>query len=107
MRSKTRRDVTVWRAGNEDSYGDPTFASPELIGGHWEERSELTRTAQNEEIVSKAVVFVDTEVAVGDYLGEGDQTGISTPDLAQASEVRDFRRIPSMRTNQTELKAIL
>jgi hypothetical protein len=60
------------------------------------------------ELVSKAVVFLDRAVAVGDYLAPGDESANVDPTLVSTAEkVQRYQKFPDLRTLETLHKAIL
>lgn len=101
------QEITHWVV-TPDVYGGYSFAAPVKINGRWEERAELFRTIQGDEEISKAIVYVDTDVALSDYLALGDFTATSDPTtLDTTHQVRQFDKIPDLRINTYERKAIL
>lgn len=103
-----REDVTHWPISGSDGYGGFTFNSPVKLKGRWEEKAVLFLSANNEEQVSEAVVFVDTEVAAGDYLGRGDLTATSDPTtIADTRRIRQYQRTTDLRNLRSIRKAYL
>lgn len=99
--------ITIWRA-TADSYGGFTFAAPELSAGRWEDRREVFVTPQGSEEVSRAIVYLETDVAVDDFLVLDDHSGQGNPVMVPgALPVRQFLKTPSLRSLQSERKAIL
>lgn len=98
-------DITVWVAGTTDIYGNPTWSSPSTIKGRWEDKQVKAVDARGDEIISQAVVYVDTDVALGDYIYQGVSTATSPP--VSAKEVRNFSKIPSLKGNIYQRKVIL
>ena len=74
-----RDDVTHWPVSGTDGFGGFAFSAPVLLRGRWQERAELFRDEENEERVSKAVIYLSTAVANGDYLALGDY--VTPPNL--------------------------
>lgn len=108
MRSKLNIDsVTHWPIVSTNDFGEEQFGAPVLIDARWEDRVTNIRLATGEEYQSKATVFTDVELALGSKVAQGDYTAVADPDLAGAYEVREVMGIPSMRTNQTEWRAML
>lgn len=102
------QDITVWQPGVNDGFGGFTFPAPTLIKGRWEDKQELFRDAKGEEVLSEAIVYVDTDIVVGTYIAEGDQTATADPTTLQdAHQVRQFMKIPDLRQNDFERKAML
>lgn len=107
IRRKLTQEITYWAPAGSDKYGNETFDSPVKIIGRWEERSEQVMLPNGEITVSKAIVFVDQDLEIEGYLVEGDHTAQNDPTLTSASIIRNWVEIPSMRSNETERRAIL
>ena len=108
MRSKLQpNSVTLWKATGTDGYGEESFNAPILIDARWEDHVENLRLINGEEYTSKAVVWTDSKLELGDRVAQGDYTAVADPNMASAYEVREHKSVPSMRTNQTEWRAIL
>lgn len=102
------QDITVWQPGVNDGFGGFTFPAPTLIKGRWEDTQVLFLNSKGEELMSQAVVYVDTDVSVGQYLVEGDLTATADPTtLADAHRIKQYMRIPDLRQNDFERKAML
>ena len=102
------QDITVWEPAANDGFGGFTFPAPTLIKGRWEQKQELFKDADGEEQMSEAIVYVDTDVSVGQYIAEGDQTAIVDPEtLPNAHRIKQYVKIPDLRQNEYERKAIL
>lgn len=102
-----RQKVTWWQSQGNDGFGGTTYASPVVIKARWEDRSELFYDQQGEEVRSESVVFVDRDLSEGDYVylgvsGSGDPTAVSG-----ARVVRNFRKLPGLRANVFERRAML
>ena len=99
--------ITLWSA-LPDGYGGNTFAAPVLIKGRWEEKQVMYYNAQGDEVQSKAVVYLDTDAAIGDYIAQGDHTGTAVAtNFAGSFPVMQFRKSPDLRQHEYERKAIL
>ena len=107
MRQKYRQLITYWAKTGEDRYGDDTFDTPVTMQAHWEERNENIRLPSGEEVVSRAVVFTESEVGMGGYLALGDKTAEASPADGDGREIMTVAQIPSLRTNQMEYRAFL
>ena len=57
-----------------DGFGDYTHDDPVELKGRWEQRSELFIGAAGNELQSEAIVYLDTDVKVGDFLFLGTAT---------------------------------
>lgn len=97
-------DITIWTIASKDGHGKPTWTTS-YAKGRWETKQEKTVDAQGNDLISNAVVFLDTDVSTGSYLYEGISTDTSPPSTAR--EVKNFSKIPNIRGTQFERKAIL
>ena len=102
------QDITHWPTPTKDGFGGFTFVAPVLLKGRWEDKQELFRVKNGEEVLSEAVVYIDTDVVIGDYIAENDQTATADPTtLQEAHQVRQFIKIPDLRQTDFERKAML
>jgi len=99
--------ATLWTRDSVDSYGDPTFSAPVSILVRWEQKTELFVNVRGEEKRSNSVVFLDRDVAVGDFLLLGTSTAADPTSVQNAQQVQDFRKIPSLDGSKYERRAIL
>jgi hypothetical protein len=99
-----------WARTGTDEYGKPTFAAPVELDCRWSGRSEKYTTATGEELVSRAVAFVDG-VAVGDVLMLGTlDSGVDENNSLEndgAWEVKAYASTPNLRNTVTYYKAYL
>lgn len=104
-----RQSSTYWGPPVTDGLGQYTFPDPVYpVKSRWEDKSRLVRSADGEEVVSSATVFVDRAVEAEGYLALGDLSG--TPDpraLREAREVLVGGSTPSVDANRTLYKAML
>jgi len=105
-----KQDVTHWPVTGSDGYSGFTFGPPIELKGRWEEKGEMFLTEENEEVVSKAVVYLGADVDVGDYLAEGKHALIPVPTALsnpRAYRVRQRAKITDLRNLQCLRKAYL
>ena len=89
--------ATYWGPGTDDGLGGVTFPSPFLIDVRWQEKAELFRDSQGNQVVSNAVVYPPEPLAVGGYLALGNSTGEPDPrNVGGAYEVRNVAFSPSL-----------
>lgn len=104
---KYPQTITRWTV-TPDGYGTQTFGSPTTLAGRWEDKQDLFRDARGDEVMSKARVYVVSDVNIGDWLALGDQTATADPrDLANAHEVKQFIKVPDLRGKNFDRKAVL
>lgn len=103
------QDITYWAPGADDRYGQPTFAAPILLKGHWEDRNEEVSVLGGDTVVSKSIAIVDRPVFNQGYLALGDYRAAATPDLvgSAAQEIRAALRAVDIRNVGTIHKAVM
>ncbi len=99
-------DVTHW-AVTASGFGGFTYTTPAALKGRWEEKSVLFRNPGGVEEVSQAIVYLDTDVAVEDYLFLGTSVAADPTLLADTWQVRQFHKIPDLRNLDHERKVFL
>jgi len=100
------QEITWWARNATDKFGQYTYSAPVVIKGRWEEKNELFRNRAGDEEVSAAVVYVDRNIEVGDYLMLGVSKSMNVT-LVDAQEVKKFMSTPDIRTLSNVRKAIL
>lgn len=103
-----REDITHWVNEGSDGVGGYSFATPVILKGRWEGRTELIRDATGREVVSSARVFLGVDVETEDYLAQGDLTSTANPTtLTDAFRIKRFDRITDLRNVATLRRAFL
>jgi len=97
-------DVTVWTQSGYDIYGQPGWATPKVIRGRWERKTELFTTEAGDTVGSKSVVYLESEVSEGDYIYKGVSADASPP--SGAEEVRALRVIDNVFGDRTEIRVM-
>lgn len=100
---------THWIA-TPDGNGGFTYSAGALLSCVWIDKAEVHLNPRGEEFVSKSIVLImSTDISVGDYLANGDQTAVADPTtLGNGSfRVQQFLRTPDLRNLETIRKAIL
>lgn len=94
-----REQVTHWPLTGSDGYGGFTYGTPVLHKARWEDRNELFINADLEEVVSAAIVYLNTDVAAGDYLAQGDHATvpIADPVSVAAKRIRNYGKSTDLR----------
>jgi hypothetical protein len=100
-----KQTATLWTAGATDVYGNRTWSAPVPIPCRWEDVQEKVLDFQGNEIISKAIVYVDRDLSNNDYIGLGVYSDLTPP--AAAKEVRNFSKIPNLAATQYVRKVIL
>lgn len=99
---------TYWAPTTNGEYGVSGFSAPIIVMTRWEDRVQKVMKPSGEEVMSQATVFVDTDLAIGGYLAQGDQTASSTPyGVTGANEILQYKIVPNLRNNMSERRAFL
>ena len=103
-----RDDVTHWPLTGSDSYGGFTFGTPIKIIARYQDSAVLFRSADGEEEVSKAIVYLGVPINVGDYIARGDLTVNANPTtIGDTYRVRQIGRSTDLRAAEELYKAYL
>lgn len=103
MLNRTRRmlqTATYWGPATDDGLGNLTFPAPSTLSVRWEQKQELFRDAEAREVMSNAVVYAPSPLAIRGYLAEGDQTGFGDPRDAGGREIRQQYTVPNLRATE-------
>lgn len=103
------KQKATWWSVSPNGFGGDIFAAPALLDCRWENRQEVfTGQIDRRELVSNAVVYLNQDVSVGDYLVEGDQTAQTDPTgVVGAFKIQRFDSIPDLRNLQKVRRAVL
>lgn len=103
-----KQTIVWWRKTGKDGYGKPVLADPIEIAGRWEDKQRKI-VSQGEEIISQAMIFVDRDIAIGDWLFLGRLSDLSSSEEASpfvlAKEVKSFDKTPNIKGTAFERKA--
>lgn len=99
--------ATYWASNGVDSIGDTTFAAPVALSLRWELRSEQFVDGNGRSLRSRAVLYLQQDVDIGDFLFLGTSTTVDPRTLTSAFEVQDFRKIPNGDATQFERRAMI
>ena len=100
-------DATVWTV-SPDGFGGDTFAAPVTVKCRWEDRTEeyFSQLDQNQQ-VSRSIVFLAQSASVGDYLFQGISAALDPTVVAGAYKIRRFDKVPNLRNLLVQRKAYL
>lgn len=103
------KQQATWWATTPNGTGGDNFASPVVISCRWEDRQEIfVGQIDRREQLSKAKVFTDRAVSVGDYLALGDQSATPNPTvLVDADKVKRFEKFPDLRSLEAQYVSLL
>ena len=104
-----KQTATVWVKSAPDGFNKPGFGSPRTILVRWADQAVQFIAPDRKEALSRSVVFVGEDLALGDYLALGDQTGTANPlSLTNSAwAIQQFDKIPSRKGTKFVRKALL
>jgi len=98
--------VTYWTKGSLDKFGNPTWNGPTTTNCRWEEVSELFVTTDGKTESSRARVYLDPKLNIGDYVYRG-KSNESSPIDAGADEIKQYFEVRNVNGTKRERKVIL
>lgn len=102
------QEATYWPPGVNDGFGGTSFGSPVSVNVRWQDDNSLYRDATGREFVARAVVYVDTVVALQGFLALGDWTYSGNPRQVEgAHEIRSIKKSPHLRGDPELIKVVL
>lgn len=102
------KQKATWWSVTPDSYGGDTFGVPQVLDCRWEGRQEsFVGQIDRREMISNAMVFLDRDIAVGDYLFEGESLAVDPTVLTGTFKVQRFDSIPDLRNLEKVRRAVL
>lgn len=96
------QNATYFPPDGQTAFGEVQYGAAQSVLVRWQDKTDLFRDDEGRERVSSAVVYVDQEVAIGGRLGLGTMT-----DAADAKEIRNVGKTPSLRGDKDLVKAWL
>jgi hypothetical protein len=100
-------DATLWTA-TPNGFGGDDYSAAIPIKCRWVDRNEqYMSTLDKNEQISRAIVYLDRNVKVGDWLYNGVSTDADPSLLETAYKVRRFDKIPDLRNLLVLRKAFL
>lgn len=98
-----KQTIVYWANPVNDGFGGMTFDEPVEILSRWEDRQEKFIGFDGEEHISKAVVYLHQDVALGEYVMLGTLNDLGSFKIPQDEEtarrIMGFSKIPSTRNN--------
>lgn len=86
-------DLVYWPASAKDGFGDETYSTPYRLKGRIEDKVQVVRDAEAEEVTSMAVAYIEDVVEVNGWLWRGDFEDLTASEKADPKTVEDARRI--------------
>ena len=101
-----KQDATYWPPGAGDGFGGVAYGAAVAIKCRWQDKIELFRNAQGQEVASSAVIYIDREVQPKGIVALGDYTDLDDPlSVYGAREVGFFGASPSVNATKALYKA--
>jgi len=101
---KMRKQKAVWwKKLSADEYGSATWDDPIEIDCRWDDHIGRVMDGKGELMMSKATVFVDREMSLGDKLRKGDMDSdepLTPADVTTAYEIVGFEQIPTLKADK-------
>jgi hypothetical protein len=101
-----KQDVTYWAPTSENEFGAKAFTRSQLKA-RWEDKSELFRDKNGQEVVSKSRVFLAQGVNINGYLFLGVSNASDPRTVSGAHEIRQTKTSPDLRNMKSLYVAIL
>ena len=99
--------ITYWPPGAPDGFGGFSFGASSEVKARWEDRTENFVDDEGQENISRARVYVDTDLSVHGYLFNGISGSTDPRAVSGAFEVKDFRKIPNLAYTEFERRVLL
>lgn len=97
IQDSLNQTATYWApSAGTDRYGKPTPSAPTHISVRWEERTQTVQGKRGEEIVSKARVFMLTDVDLDGYLYLGSTNETNPGAVSGAFEIQAKAKTPDL-----------
>jgi hypothetical protein len=108
---RMRRQTAIWwKKGSPDQYGTNSFEAPIEVPCRWEEVGQEYLSAQGEKQLSRAIVYVDRKMVMGDRLAPGPLDS-DTPDdpieHAGSYLIERFDVLPNLKNTESLFTAYL
>lgn len=104
--SARKQQATYWGNPQTSGIGSKTFDAPIIIAVRWEDNTSLMIEADNEQYMSKAVVYPDRTLDTGGRLALGCFTG-SPIGNSKAYVIRSYQESRALLGNTSMAKVIL
>lgn len=92
-----KQTITYWASPVPDGFGGNSYTAPVTLLARWEDKNERFINDLGIEELSASIVYVQQDIALGEFLALGDQTGSADPaDVPSAFVVKQFDKITSV-----------
>jgi len=86
--------LTRWATDGDDSAGDPSFGAPAIQICRWEDTNFRFIGDDMEEHQAKSVIYVDADLALGDFVFLGTSVVLDPLTVLAAYRVLKYSKIP-------------
>ncbi len=107
MQSRNLKQLATHWVATANGFGGFDYTTPAEIKCRWEARQETFRDSQGEEVTSNALVYLASDVEIGDYIFEGASVAADPTTLDRARRVRQFNKITDLRNIEVQRLAFL
>lgn len=104
---KFPQSITYWGSPVADGSGGMSFSAPVALDARWEEKVEQRHDEFDEEYISHARVYVQTNLNVGGYLLLGTSVASDPTVVTGAYKIREFLSTPNLPATKSERRAFL
>lgn len=99
------QDISLWRSNGDYEFGEPSYQENELIKGRWQYKAVAYINREGEQSVSRAIVYLNTLVAVDDVIALGLFSFDNPREVPTAQRVVNLDISPSLKANEYLVKA--
>lgn len=100
--------ITYWERGLPNGFGGWAWASPAKLKGRWQDDNELFIDTQGQQALSRARVYLKSDVIIGGYLFNGESIAVDPTTVSGAFEIKQYRNSPPLGgSGMTERRALL
>jgi len=102
-----------WSLPTNDGMGGKIFSDGVEVSVRWEDRQQIFIDAKGQEIISRAVVYVDKDMDIGGYLVLMDFDSLASDEvdnpllISTAMPIRTFSKMPSFKATKFIRLAVL
>lgn len=107
LKKKLPEKVTTWTV-TPDGYGGYMFGSP-VVHDHarWENRAELYRNSEGEEVVSTAVIYLLDLPGINSMIYRGESSATDPTTLTGVEQVKQYTQVSDLRGINTLVKVMV
>lgn len=106
MAGKHNQVATLWKAGELDLDGIPSWSIPTVVNVRWEYNNKLIVDANGREIQGQGIVyFPDSDFNIGDFIYDGESVEL-TPSKG-SYEIKNKRSISNLSGTEWEYRALV